>query len=155
TSSTGDLMTIGLVSDKLTLMQLRTLTDWVFVPRLLAVPGVAKASVYGGGVPQIQILIDPAELIALNLSIGDARGAARRAWGGGGAVFIDPRNQGVVIRTKGEASTAADIGRVVVSHQPSGNVTLSDVGRVADAPAPPISDASVMGKRAVIINMWA
>jgi CzcA family heavy metal efflux pump len=155
TSSTGDLMTIGLVSDKLTLMELRTLVDWVFVPRLLAVQGVAKASVYGGDVRQIQIQIDSAKMIARELSIDDVLNAARRASGVRGAGFIDTRNQRIVIRSQGEALTALDIGRVVVAHQPSGNVTLADVGRVVDAPAPPISDASVMGRRAVIINMWA
>ncbi|HYS53052.1 MAG TPA: efflux RND transporter permease subunit [Thermoanaerobaculia bacterium] len=155
TSSTGDLMTIGLVSDKLTLMQLRTLVDWVLVPRLLAVQGVAKASVYGGDVRQIQIQIDSARMIARELAIDDVLSAARRATGVRGAGFVDTRNQRIVIRSQGEALSAVDIGRVVVAHQPSGNVTLADVGRVIDAPAPPISDASVMGQRAVIINTWA
>ena len=44
TSSTMDLLKIGLVSDKLTPMQLRTFADWTLKPRLLSVPGVAKCS---------------------------------------------------------------------------------------------------------------
>jgi CzcA family heavy metal efflux pump len=155
TSSTGDLLTVGLVSDKLTLMQLRTIADWLIVPRLLAVQGVAKASVYGGDVRQIQIQIDPAKLIAHELSIDDVLNAARRATGVRGAGFVDTRNQRIIIRSEGESLSAADIGAIVVAHQPTGNVKLSDVGRVVDAPAPPISDASVMAKRAVIINVWA
>ncbi|HEY8133384.1 MAG TPA: efflux RND transporter permease subunit, partial [Thermoanaerobaculia bacterium] len=155
TSSTGDLLTIGLVSDKLNLMQLRTIADWLIVPRLLAVQGVAKASVYGGDVRQIQIQIDPAKLIARELSIEDVLSAARRATGVRGAGFVDTRNQRIIIRTEGESLTAGDIGAIVVAHQPTGNVTLADVGRVVDAPAPPISDASVMARRAVILNLWA
>jgi CzcA family heavy metal efflux pump len=155
TSSTGDLLTIGLVSDKLNAMQLRTTADWLIVPRLLAVPGVAKASVYGGDVRQVQIQIDPSKLIAHELSIDDVLNAARRATGVRGAGFVDTRNQRIVIRSQGESLTAADIGTVVVAHQPTGNVTLADVGRVVDTPAPAISDASVMGKRAVILNLWA
>src|SRR5438445_760779 len=155
TSSTGDLLTVGLVSDKLTLMQLRTIADWLIVPRLLAVQGVAKASVYGGDVRQIQIQIDPAKLIAHELSIDDVLNAAQRATGVRGAGFVDTRNQRIIIRSEGESLTAADIGAIVVAHQPTGNVKLSDVGRVVDAPAPPISDASVMARRAVIINVWA
>ncbi len=155
TSSTGDLLTIGLVSDKLSLMQLRTIADWLIVPRLLAVRGVAKASVFGGEVRQIQIQIDPAKLIAHELSVDEVLAAARRATGVRGAGFVDTRNQRIIIRSEGESLTAADVGAIVVAHQPSGNVTLSDIARVIDAPAPPISDASVMGKRAVIINVWA
>src|SRR6185436_3921723 len=47
TSSTMDLLKIGLVSDKLTPMQLRTFADWTLKPRLLSVAGVAKCSSYG------------------------------------------------------------------------------------------------------------
>src|SRR6266478_2065136 len=47
TSSTMDLLKIGLVSDKLTPMELRTFADWTLKPRLLSVPGVAKCSTFG------------------------------------------------------------------------------------------------------------
>ncbi len=155
TSSTGDLLTIGLIPDKLNAMQLRTIADWLIVPRLLAVRGVAKATVYGGDVRQIQIQIDPSKLIAHELSIDDVLNAARRATGVRGAGFVDTRNQRIIIRTQGESLTATDIAAIVVAHRPTGNVTLGDVGRVVDAAAPPISDASVMGRRAVILNLWA
>ena len=42
TSSTMDLLKIGLVSEKLSPMELRTLADWTIKPRLLSVPGVAR-----------------------------------------------------------------------------------------------------------------
>jgi CzcA family heavy metal efflux pump len=155
TSSTGDLLTIGLLSEKLTPMQLRTLTDWVIVPRLLAVPGVAKMSVYGGEVRQVQVQIDPQKLIARDLSIEDVRAAASKATGVRGAGFIDTKNQRIVVRTQGESITAAQIGAIVVSHQAQGNVTLADVAKVVDAARPAISDASVMGRRGVVVNAWA
>ena len=50
TSSTMDLLKVGLVSDKLTPMELRTFADWTLKPRLLSVPGVAKCSTFGGEV---------------------------------------------------------------------------------------------------------
>jgi CzcA family heavy metal efflux pump len=155
TSSTGDLLTIGLLSDKLTPMQLRTVADWTIVPRILAVAGVAKASVYGGEVRQIQVQIDPAKLIAHELSIEDVLAAAARATGVRGAGFLDTKNQRIVIRSEGESLTSDEIGAIVVAHQPQGNVTLADVGRVVDAARPPISDASIMARRGVILNLWA
>lgn len=155
TSATGDLLTIGLLSDKLSLMQLRTIADWVMVPRILAVAGVAKASVYGGEVRQIQVQIDPPKLIARALSIEDVLAAARRASGVRGAGFLDTRNQRLIIRSEGESLTATDIAAIVVAHQPSGNIRLGDIGRVIDAPEPAISAASINGKPGVIINLWA
>jgi hypothetical protein len=45
TSSTSRLVMIGLTSDKVSPMQLRTLADWTFRRRLQAVPGVAHVEV--------------------------------------------------------------------------------------------------------------
>jgi len=73
TSSTGDLMVVGLTSDRLDLMQLRTVADWTVTPRLLAVPGIAKAGTYGGDVRQLQVQLDPAALILTT-------SASRRWW---------------------------------------------------------------------------
>ena len=49
-SSTMDLLKVGLVSDKVDAYALRDAAEWVVKPRLLAVPGVAHAIVFGGDV---------------------------------------------------------------------------------------------------------
>src|SRR6266404_9399371 len=77
TSSTMDLLKVGLVSDKLTPMQLRTFADWTIKPRLLAVPGVAKCSTFGGEVRQLQIQVLPDRLKAFDLPLSDVMAAAR------------------------------------------------------------------------------
>jgi len=66
-----DLLKIGLVSTALTPMDLRTFADWVLKPRLLAVPGVAKCSVFGGDVRQLQIRVMSERLVAYDLSFSD------------------------------------------------------------------------------------
>ena len=71
TSSTMDLLKVGLLSDKLTPMQLRTFADWTLKPQLLAVPGVAKCSTYGGEVRQLQFQVLPDALAASGLSLSD------------------------------------------------------------------------------------
>ena len=55
TSSTMDLLKIGLVSDRLSPFALRDQAEWVMKPALLAVPGVAHVILFGGAVRQIQI----------------------------------------------------------------------------------------------------
>jgi CzcA family heavy metal efflux pump len=154
TSSTGDLMTIGLTSDRLTPMQLRTIADSLVQQRLLGVPGIAKASVYGGDVRQIAIEIDPAKLQQHDLDVSDVVAAARRASGIRGAGFVDTGNQRIVLRADTGAIGSTEIARTVIRHEATGNLTLADVARVADAPAPAISGASVMGKPAVVLNLW-
>src|SRR6185436_5013422 len=77
TSSTMDLLKIGLVSDNMSPMALRTFADWTLKPRLLSVPGVAKCSAFGGEVRQLQIQVKPERLVAYNLSLLDVLNAAR------------------------------------------------------------------------------
>src|SRR6266571_4363740 len=77
TSSTMDLLKIGLVSDKLSPMELRTFADWTLKPRLLSVPGVAKCNTFGGDVRQLQIQVLPDRLLAYDLALSDVLAAAR------------------------------------------------------------------------------
>ncbi len=58
-SSSATVLTIGIQSDRLNLMQLRSLVDWTIVPRLMAVDGVADVNIFGGDVKQLQIQLDP------------------------------------------------------------------------------------------------
>jgi Cu/Ag efflux pump CusA len=81
TSATMDLLKVGLVSDKLSPMELRTLADWTVKPRLLSVPGVARCMIFGGEVRQLQIQLHPDRLMAYGLSISDIVTAARVSTG--------------------------------------------------------------------------
>src|SRR4051812_37434726 len=78
-SSTMDLLKIGLVSEQVDAYTLRDTANWVIKPRLLAVPGVAHAIVFGGAVRQIQIFPDVRKLASFNLSFSEVADAARAA----------------------------------------------------------------------------
>src|SRR5437867_2213121 len=70
-SPAGILLKISLTSDKTSLMDLRTLADWTIRPRLLAVPGVAQVTIFGGDVKQYQVLADPVRLKDYGVSLSD------------------------------------------------------------------------------------
>ncbi len=154
TSSTGDLMTIGLTSDRLSLVELRTLADWTIKTRLLAVPGIAKIGVYGGLVRELRVEVDSEALLRFGISMDEVLAAANRATGVVGAGFIDTPNQRIVLQTEGQAATAESIAATIVRHDALASIRLGDVAHVRDAARPPISAASVMGKPAVVLNLW-
>ncbi len=159
TSSTGDLLTAGLTSETRSLMELRTMADWVMTPRLLAVPGVSKVAVFGGDVKQFQIQVRPEQLVRYNISLGDVLAVARRATGVRGAGVLDTANQRVILHTEGQAVTPDDLAHTVLVQQAANgvtlNVTLGDVATVVEAPEPAISGAAIMGQPGVILNLWA
>src|SRR5215813_6626217 len=150
-SSTTWVMEVGLTSGQKSLMAVRTIADWTVKPRLLAVPGVAGIEVVGGDVRQIQCQFDPQQLVQHELSVEDVMAAARQATGVRGAGFLETANQRIVLETEGQSLTAAQLARAVLIHHNGANVTLGDVARVVDAPAPAIGAATIRGQPGVIL----
>jgi CzcA family heavy metal efflux pump len=155
TSSTMDLLKIGLVATNLTPMQLRTFADWTLKPRLLAVPGVAKCSSFGGEVRQIQVQVKPDRLTAYDLSLTDVLNAARVSTGVMGAGFIETENQRVTIQTEGQSLTPELLGQVVIVGAATNGtpVRLKDVATVREGPEPKYGDTLVMGEPGVLLTM--
>ena len=153
TSSTGIVLVVGLTSATRSLMDVRTAADWTVRLRLLAVPGVADVSVFGGDVRSIQIQLHPDRLIQYGLSLDDVLAAARRATGVRGAGFLDTPNQRILFQTKSQSADASDISRTVLLRQGSGVVTLGDVATVASAPKPAIGGASIEGDPGIVVNI--
>jgi CzcA family heavy metal efflux pump len=151
TSATSVIMSIGLTAEAGSAMDLRTFADWTVRPRLLAVPGVAKLSIYGGGERELQIQVDPARLLAHGISIDDVLTAARASTGVRGAGFVETRNQRIVIQTEGQSITPDQLGEAVLINQDRTSVRLKDVAHVLWAPAPTIGGALIMGKPGVIL----
>ena len=177
TSSTMDLVKLGFVSDKLSPMQLRDVVQWTIRPRLLAVPGVARATLYGGDERQLQVQVDVRELNARDLALADVVAAVRSATGVRGGGFIETPNQRVLIESRGQTLDAAALGAAVVpaaagtsaaAGPPAAAGTsaavgapaaagtppkLRDIATVGDAAAPKFGDALIMGKPGVLLNL--
>jgi CzcA family heavy metal efflux pump len=153
TSSTMDLLKIGLVSDRLPPIALRALADWTIRPRMLAVPGVAQVTVFGGEVRQLQIQLVPDRLLAHGLGVADVLAAARASTGVLGAGFIDTPTQRIVLETQGQAMEPAVLAQVEVARHGATVVRLGDVARVVEAGAPKFGDALIQGRPGVLLTM--
>jgi CzcA family heavy metal efflux pump len=152
TSATMDVLKIGLVSNRLSPMQLRTLADIELKPALLAVPGVARVNVFGGQVEQLRITADPARLTALGIGIDQVAAAAQAALSPqpGGFVETGPQRLTVVAPLAGAAELAAAPVARAGSVQP---VPLGEVASITAAPAPAFGDALVQGRPGVLLSI--
>ena len=152
TSSTMDLLKIGMVSDKMSGRELRTFVDWTLKPRLLAVQGVAHANVFGGEVEQLQVQVVPERLAAFNLTLSDILESAKAATGVRGAGFIDTPGQRIVIQSDGQIFTPEELGEVVV-RKGMPVVRMRDVAQVKLGAEPKFGDTLIMGGPGVLITM--
>lgn len=150
----GEIMIIGLTSDKTSLLELRDIADRTIAPRLLALGGVSQVSVLGGDVRQFQIQLSPTMMQQLDVSIDEVLEATRDMnMNAAGGVVYDYGNEYLV---KGEINTADldRLGSTVVRSDERGIVTVADVATVTIAGEQPrLGLGSVKGKPSVIITV--
>jgi len=153
TSAASLVLIVGLTSDTRSQMEIRTFADWTLRPRLIGVPGVAKAVIFGGEERQLQIQVLPERLAAFDLSITDVLAAARASTGIRGAGFVESATQRIVLQTQGQALTAAELGEVTLGRHDGVTIRMKDVARVADGAEPKAGDAAIDGQPGVMIEV--
>lgn len=153
TSSASTILGLGVTSDQLNLMQLRTLVDWHLTPHLMAVPGVADVNVFGGDVRQFQIRVDPRKLMLYQLNISDVIHAARRATGVSGAGYIQNDNQRIILNSQGQTTSPQQLANVTLVRKQGRTIRISDVAEVMEGAAPSISAAAINGKPGVYLSV--
>jgi CzcA family heavy metal efflux pump len=150
-SPAGILLKISLTSDKTSLMDIRTIADWTIRPRLLAVPGVAQVTTFGGEVKQYQVIPDPVKLKDYGVTVGQVVTAARNANENAGAGFFDTRAQSMVIQGEGRIHSLNDLENAVLEVKNNIPVRLRDVARVELGAEYKVGDSSTFGKPSVFL----
>jgi CzcA family heavy metal efflux pump len=154
-SSSATVLTLGLRSEHVDLMALRTLVDWTLVPRLHAVEGVADVNVFGGAVKQLQIQVDPRNLKLLNLSLEEVIQAATQAANTQGSGFVETLNQRFTVQVTGLPTTPEQFANTIVKRYNGLNITLGEVATITYAPTPAIGAAQIMGKPGIVAMVIA
>jgi CzcA family heavy metal efflux pump len=153
TSSTMDLLKVGFLSDRLSPMDLRALVDTVVRPRILATPGVARATVYGGQIRRLEVRVRPDQLAARGLAFTDVEAAVRQSTGVSGGGHIDTLQQRILVTPNGQARGAADVANAEIPNPDGAPVRVGDVAQVVDGPGPLDGDALVMGRPGVMVSL--
>ncbi len=150
-SASATVLTLGVHSTAQNLMTLRSVVDWVLLPRLLAVPGVADVNVFGGEIKQLHIQVKPEQLRRFHLSLDEVIAAAEQAGKIQGGGFIENQNQRFTLEMTGYAVTPEQLQHIVVQRAQGENITLGQVADIRFAPEPPMSAAQIMGTPGVVL----
>jgi copper/silver efflux system protein len=115
--------------------ELRSYQDWYLRYYLKAVPGVAEVAPLGGFLRQYQVQVDPNRLRTFNIAIGKVIEAVRAGNNDVGGRLVEMTGAEYMVRGRGYAKTAADIGEVVLARNADGvPVRVRDVGDVTLGP---------------------
>lgn len=151
----GQIMAVGLTSDNPEVdgMALRGIAEWDMRRRLLAIPGVSQVTIQGGDLKEYQVLVDPAKLVAFNLSLHDVDAAIDESnVNSSGGFLIEPYEE-KLIRNLARVEGPEDLASTVVRASPDGaNILLGDIAEIRTAgPLVKRGDAGINGKPGVIL----
>lgn len=133
------------------LMQLRNLVETTLGNRILSVAGVSQVTIYGGDERQEQILVDPAKLRSLNVSLTEAIEAAKGSNSNAPGGFLIGGGQELLVRGIGQVKSIEDLQQAVVKVIGGKPILLKDVATVKTGSALKRGDASFQGQPAVVM----
>lgn len=133
------------------LMEVKRIVDWQVTNRLLAVPGVSQLLTFGGETRQFQVLVDPQNLAAFNVTLEQVTQATKNAnVNAPGGYLITPDSE-TLIRGIGRIESIEDLKKSTITSRNGVPVRLQDVADVQIGGAIKRGDGSFNGKAAIIL----
>lgn len=130
TSPVGEIYRYLIESNNHSLQEITDLQNWVIIPRIKEISGVADVTNFGGITKQFQIEIDPLKLEQYNLSLAQITDAVNNNNANVGGSVINRGDLGYVVRGIGLIENIEDLGHIVVSSHNGVPIYLSDIGLV-------------------------
>ena len=131
----GEIYQYTLEGKDKSLMELRTLQDWVVKKLLKSVPGVIEVNSHGGDVKEYQVVVSPEKLIKYNLSLRQIFDAVARNNANASGSYMNIGGERYVIRGLGLLKTLDDIGNIVVASSRGTPVFVKDIAELRLGPA--------------------
>lgn len=128
TSPIGEVYRYIIESNNHSLRKLTDLQNFVIIPRIKQVSGIADVTNFGGITTQFQIELDPHKLEQYGLSLSEVTETISKNNVSAGGSMLPRGNLAYVIRGIGLVKDLDDLGKIVVKTQNGVPVFLNDVG---------------------------
>lgn len=148
----GEIMFIGMQADSTSMMELRTLAEWIVKPAILATGGVSNVTIIGGDYKQYQVLADPVRMEMYGVTMDELEAAAASMSVNVGAGVVRDFGNEYNLRGMGRSNDVDELGSTVVKAG-NGTVRVADVADVLIAPAVKQGYAAMNGEPSVILSI--
>ncbi|MCK4546381.1 MAG: efflux RND transporter permease subunit [Candidatus Eisenbacteria sp.] len=126
----GEIYQYTLESDTRSLMELRTIQDWLVAPQLRPLPGITEVNSFGGYVKQYQVLVEPDWLLQYGVTLRDVVEAVEANNANAGGNYIVKGWEQAYVRSLGLIQSVEDIEDIVLEAKDGTPVFIKDVARV-------------------------
>lgn len=128
TSPVGEVYRYIIESKSHDLRALTDLQNWVIMPRLKQVSGVAEVTNFGGITTQYQIELNPRKLEQYNISLAEVTESIEKNNASAGGSVLSQGDLGYVVRGMGLIKSLEGLGDIVVSSVEGVPVYIKDIG---------------------------
>ncbi|MEQ9003661.1 MAG: efflux RND transporter permease subunit [Pseudomonadales bacterium] len=151
TSDSWALIYIALLSDQMNTAQMTDYTLRSIVPRLQALPGVAKASINGDQTMALRVWLDPERMTALNMTASEVRQALRRENVQAAVGETKGANLKINLSATTNLTTVAEFENLVLRTDGMAVTRLRDVADVVLSTSNPDQESWFDGQPAVML----
>lgn len=116
--------------DQYSIMDLRTIQDWIVKRQLSGIPGVVEVNTWGGQLKQYEVAINPDRLKALNISVVEVFSSLENNNSVAGGGYIEKANESYFIRGEGLISSIEDINNIIVTNRNGIPIYVKDLATV-------------------------
>ncbi|MBQ5889198.1 MAG: efflux RND transporter permease subunit [Bacteroidaceae bacterium] len=149
----GEIMFVGMQADSTSMMELRTLAEWIIKPAVLATGGVSNVTIIGGDYKQYQVLADPVRMDMYDVTMDELETAVGAMNVNIGAGVVRDYGNEYNLRGVGRTNSLEEMGATMVKMNGDAAVRIADVADVVIAPAVKQGYASQNGEPAVILSI--
>ncbi|MEP7120855.1 MAG: efflux RND transporter permease subunit [Byssovorax sp.] len=144
---------ISLTSDKRSISELWEIARYTIKPRFLQVPGVARVDLVGGRTPEIQIVVNPARLSALHLSLPQITDALARTNVISPVGMHEENDTLYLTVVDGRVHDIPEIEDLIVASIEGHPIRVRDFAQVKPGEAPEFNVVTAGGVNAVLLNV--
>jgi cobalt-zinc-cadmium resistance protein CzcA len=130
TTPLGEMFMFTIEGGDLSLMEKRSLLDWVIRPALRTVPGVADVNSLGGTVRSFEVIPDNTRLSARGISMARLIETLKTNNRNDGAGRLSDGEEALIVRAEGRLKTVDDVRGLVVENNNGVAVTVGDIAEV-------------------------
>ena len=149
----GEIMFVGMMADSTSMMDVRTIAEWVVKPAILATGGVSNVTIIGGDFKQYQVLADPVKMEMFGVSMGELESTVAAMSVNVGAGVVRDYGNEYNLRGIGRTNDLEQLGSTLVKADGNTKVRVADVADVVTAPAVKQGYAAQNGEPSVILSI--
>ena len=149
----GEILFVGLQADSTSMMDLRTMAEWVVKPAILSTGGVSQVTIIGGDLKQYQVLVDPIKMGHYDITMEEMTAICESMCVNSvGGVIRDFGNE-YALRGMGRTTDLEELGKTYIKTINGKPVVVSDVAEVVLGSAVKMGFASLNAEEAIILSI--